>query len=136
MLTNGNLHTSIADLENDGVLTGLEIAQTDLEHSKLAVLSACQTGVGTLEPTAGVIGMRSAFHAAGVQCVVTTLWPIADEQTVDVTSGFFRTLAESKNVRRSLQLAQKEQIEKRRQKNGAAHPYFWAAFNVSGDTNF
>ena len=136
VLTNGNLHTSIADLENDGVLTGLEIAQTDLEHSKLAVLSACQTGVGTLEPTAGVIGMRSAFHAAGVQCVVTTLWPIADEQTVDVTSGFFRTLAKSKNVRRSLQLAQKEQIEKRRQKNGAAHPYFWAAFNVSGDTNF
>ncbi len=136
LLTDGNQHTSIANLENDGVLTGPEIAQTDLQFTKLAVLSACQTGVGTLEPTAGVIGMRSAFHAAGVECVVTTLWPIPDEETVGITNSFFKMLSGSKQVRQSLQLAQKEQIEKRRRLNGAAHPYFWAAFNVSGETKF
>ena len=136
LLTDGNKHTSIANFENDGVLTGPEIAQADLKFTKLAVLSACQTGVGTLEPTAGVIGMRSAFHAAGVRCIVTTLWPIPDEETLGITNSFFKKLSDSKQVRSSLQLAQKEQIERRRRLNGAAHPYFWAAFNVSGEAKF
>lgn len=136
MLANANQHQSIEKLENDGVLTGAEIAATNLQHTQLAVLSACQTGVGTLQPTSGVIGMQSAFQAAGVRCVISTLWPIPDEQTVDLTNSFFQSLAETRIPRQSLQQAQKQQIEKRRRLNGAAHPFFWAAFSITGEADF
>lgn len=134
MLANANSHTSIEAFGNDGVLTGVEIASTNLCGTKLAVLTACETGVGTLDATSGAIGLRSAFHEAGTQCVVSSLWMVPDLATAELEESFFNHLAASRDVELSLQTAQKQAIALRRKEHGAAHPYYWAAFNVSGHT--
>ena len=136
MLADANAHTSIEKMTNDGVLTGAEIARANLRGTKLAVLSACETGVGSLDATGGVIGLRSAFHAAGTQCVLGSLWSVSDRATAKLMQGFFSDLVENRDVRRAIQATQVKQIESRRQRNAAAHPFFWAAFNLSGHTSF
>ncbi|MEQ9411469.1 MAG: CHAT domain-containing protein [Fuerstiella sp.] len=133
MLAGANRHRAIDQLDNDGVLTGLEILQSDLRHTQLAVLSACETGVGRLEATGGVIGLRRAFHLAGVRCVMSTLWSIPDLETALLVRNFFDSLTRTADVRSALQAAQRQRIQELRSRHGAAHPYFWAAFTVSGN---
>lgn len=136
MLAGANQHLSIDSLENDGVLTGLEIADTDLSGTRLAVLSACKTGLGELEATGGVVGLRRAFHVAGVQSVMSSLWEIPDRDTMILIQGFFESLSDSRDVRASLQATQQRHVKTRRKRFGVAHPFYWAAFVLTGDTEF
>lgn len=136
MMAGANRHRSIASLSDDGVLTGAEIAATDLSGTRLAVLSACQTGLGELEATGGVVGLRRAFHLAGARSVLSSLWEIPDRDTMFLMQGFFDSLAETKDVAISLQQAQRRHIEVRRKRFAVAHPFYWAAFVMTGHSPF
>jgi hypothetical protein len=59
----------------------------------LAFLSACQTGVTTISLTNESVHIAGAFHLAGYQHVVGTLWPVNDVVAVRLASGFYGTLA-------------------------------------------
>jgi CHAT domain-containing protein len=132
LLADANRHTAIERLVNDGVLTGAEIVSVDLKNTRLAVLSACETGLGSLDAAGGVIGLRRAFHVAGVHSVVASLWQVPDRETAILMETFFTRLVSVRDVAAALQFAQQSLIDEQRKRNGWAHPFFWAAFNVSG----
>ena len=56
-----------------GILSGENIVGLKLEGLRLAVLSACDTGPGSITDAEGVYGLQRAFHLAGCPDVVASL---------------------------------------------------------------
>lgn len=73
----------------DGILTAYEISQTDLGGTELAVLSACESGLGKIEGYEGVQGLARAFKIAGARHLLVSLWPVSDFQTEELMSAFY-----------------------------------------------
>ncbi|MCS6969359.1 MAG: CHAT domain-containing protein, partial [Bernardetiaceae bacterium] len=113
---------------NDGILTAYEAASLRLEGTELVVLSACETGLGVSKNGEGVYGLHRAFQTAGAQAVIYSLWKVADEQTQELMSDFYRRwLVEKKSKRQAFNEAQAALRKK------YPDPYFWGAFVLTGE---
>jgi tetratricopeptide (TPR) repeat protein/CHAT domain-containing protein len=75
-----------------GILTAEAIATLPLYRLELAVLSACDTGLGDVAGGEGVFGLQRAFHIAGTRNVVATLWKVDDQPTAALMELFYRNL--------------------------------------------
>jgi CHAT domain-containing protein len=113
---------------DDGVLTALEASGLDLWGTKLAVLSACNTGVGEVRNGDGVYGMRRAFMAAGAESLVTSLWKVDDTATRELMAGYYRALLAGAGRGEALRRVQVEGLRSAQR----SHPYYWAAFTLTG----
>jgi CHAT domain-containing protein/tetratricopeptide (TPR) repeat protein len=80
----------------------------DLSSQRLAVLSACQTGIIEFERVPDeVIGLAAGFLQAGVPGVVATLWPVNDRSTAVLVAEFYRQLAEQADPATALDSARR-----------------------------
>jgi CHAT domain-containing protein len=61
----------------------------DLRGTDLAVLSSCQSGLGDFSLGDGIQGLRRAFIAAGARAVVSSLWKVPDDATLDLITIFY-----------------------------------------------
>lgn len=119
---------------DDSILTGLEIASCDFQGTELAVLSACRTGQGQLQPGEGQASLRQAFHLAGAETVVATLWDVPEHpETVRLVVGFFNALSKEASKTESLCKAQRQLIQELRKRHQAASPLVWASYVLTGE---
>lgn len=110
--------------QEDGILTAYEIASLDLSNTQLAILSACQSGLGEVKGKEGVYGLQRAFKLAGVDYLLATLWNVPDsEETIDFTTTFLQNCLQPQlTIRQAFHLTQQQMKAK------YEDPYFWAAF--------
>ncbi|MHC9538936.1 MAG: tetratricopeptide repeat protein [Vulcanimicrobiota bacterium] len=118
---------------DDGILTALEISGLSLRGTDLVVLSACDTGIGQVHKGEGVFGLGRAFHLAGARTVVMSLWSVPDQETRELMTGFYERLKKGEGKASALQGASIAMMKERREKFGAAHPFFWASFICIGE---
>ncbi len=108
----------------DGIVTAYEIAQMDLSKTELAVLSACESGLGDIDGSEGVFGLQRGFKSAGVRKLILTLWQVPDKATMEFMTLFYsKWLKEKKDIHTSFADTQKTMTEKYK-----AEPYKWAGF--------
>jgi len=120
--------------ENDGILTAEEIASVDLEGVDWAVLSACDTGIGTIKAGEGVFGLRRAFQVAGAKTVIMSLWRVEDEAARQWMAGLYHErLVSHKDTRESVRAASLHILRQRRMQHLSTHPFYWGAFVAAGD---
>ncbi|CAN5122903.1 hypothetical protein BH20ACI1_BH20ACI1_07670 [soil metagenome] len=117
--------------ENDSLLTNYEIIGEKFSHTKLIILSACQTGIDGYYKGEGIIGASRTFLAKGVPLVVASQWSVDSEATKELMVSFhrFRTTQNLTSVA-SLRKAQLEMISSSNQR--FRHPYLWAGFTALG----
>ncbi|HVH71735.1 MAG TPA: CHAT domain-containing protein, partial [Candidatus Dormibacteraeota bacterium] len=118
--------------DDDGYLTGMEIAGTDLRGTELAVLSACETGLGDVWAGQSAAGLRQAFELAGAKTVVASLWSVPEVETTDLLSGFISNLSLRKPKGEALATSEINLLQSRLQKRQTAHPFYWAGFTLTG----
>ncbi|HMU46775.1 MAG TPA: CHAT domain-containing protein [Chitinophagaceae bacterium] len=107
----------------DGILTSYEISNMYLPNTKLAVLSACETGLGDIQGSEGVYGLQRAFKMAGVQNLVMSLWRVDDKAASEFMQEFYKNLFAKQNINDAFYNAQV--MMKTRYRND---PYKWAAW--------
>jgi CHAT domain-containing protein len=115
-----------AEAEN-GILTAEDVSGLDLLSTELAVLSACDTGLGEVRIGEGVFGLRRAFVLAGVRTLVMSLWKVPDHQTQELMEEFYRRILTGEQCAGALREAQLAMKEK------YAKPLYWGAFICQGD---
>jgi CHAT domain-containing protein len=134
---------------DDGILTALEVEQLDLSNVELAVLSACETGLGKTAGGEGVLGLQRAFQIAGARTTVTSLWKVDDAATQTLMAEFYNNLWQKKlgklEALRQAQLTMLRRYDPTQSRlrglqevaeDRAPAPrsaYYWAAFILSGD---
>jgi CHAT domain-containing protein/Tfp pilus assembly protein PilF len=141
--------------QDDGVLTALEVAQLDLSGVELAVLSACETGMGPAAGGEGLLGLQRAFQVAGARSVIASLWKVDDAASRQLMVRLYENLWRTKqplgklDALRQAQLAMLREGRKRGPGGqrpvdpealkravpmiGRTPPFYWAAFVLSGD---
>jgi CHAT domain-containing protein len=109
----------------DGMLTVSEIYDMALD-ADLVTLSACETGLGAIRSGDDVVGLNRGFLFAGARTIVSSLWSVEDEATKELMVRFYAGLAKQpkREALRQAQIAVKSRLP---------HPFFWAAFQLSGN---
>jgi len=112
---------------DSGAIEVREIYGMDLARTNLVVLSACQTQLGGQGKGDDIVGLNRAFIYAGASSVVASLWTVDDEATSLLMEAFYFHLKHGMSKAAALQAAQAATRKK------YPHPYYWAAFVLTGD---
>lgn len=117
---------TLAQGAGDGILFSSKIRQLDLMGTELAILSACDTGVGEVEVGEGVAGLRLALEVAGARSTVTSLWRVPSAETRDLMISFYDELAKGSAKSAALQQAKLRMMKRH------GNPFYWGAFVLTG----
>lgn len=118
-------------LSDDGKLYNYEISLAKI-NSPMVVLSACNSGTGKLYYGEGVMSLARGFILAGASSVIKTAWEINDETSTKIITRFYYHLSKGKEKDVAMRQSKLDYL-----KNSSpvfTNPYYWAAYEVLGDT--
>lgn len=90
-----------AEDNNYGYISAREIQYMDLKGTELAVLSACNTGLGENISGEGIYGIRRAFELAGCQTLLLTVEEVDDFNSAIFMKSFYERYNQTNNIYQS-----------------------------------
>jgi len=99
--------------------------------SPMVVLSSCETAGGQLQNGEGVMSLSRSFLQAGATSVVHTLWPVDDAKSREIMVGFYEEIKRGKTKSSALSKVKRAYLDQH--PPFYTHPYYWAAFQITGD---
>ena len=108
-------------------IDGAFLRQHPPRACRLAVLSACATGVREASWNHPLQDIVETLGSLGVPEVVATRWQIDSDAAVPFMAAFYRDLAKGNNVALALTSARRLQFLQTHKNN----PYYWGAFYVT-----
>jgi CHAT domain-containing protein/Tfp pilus assembly protein PilF len=114
---------------DNGMLQAWEVFEHLGLDASLVTLSGCDTGLGTVLEGEGLYGFTRAFEYAGARSVLVSKWAVPDRATSRLMERFYAGL--KAGLAKDAALADAE--TQLREDPAYRHPYFWAAFELSGD---
>lgn len=96
---------------DDGNLNAYEIYSMQLQ-AELAVLTACETGLGQVHTGEGVISLAHSFMFAGCPSVVMSLWKIDEKTNAHIITDFYGQLKKGHRKSEALRKSQTKFYEK------------------------
>ena len=115
----------------DGLLQVREIKRLRL-NAELTTLSACDSGLGTLQGEEGVSDLAEAFLAAGSKAVVASLWSADDTSASALMERFYQHLALEEDTSAALRDAKLDLLATY---GDQMAPFYWAGFVAIGDAS-
>jgi len=119
------------DSLNDGLLSSAEIYNLNMT-AEMAVLSACETGVGPLKRGEGLQSVARAFAYSGVNSTVMSLWEVPDLATKKIMVAFYEGLKNGLRKDEALRQAKLHYLARTIEPQ-ERHPYYWAGFVAQGN---
>ena len=112
-------------LANGEPLTAKDFPQESLANMQLAALVACSSGVAR-EGLLDTGSLIHAFQSGGTPAVVASQWNVATDFTKQFMDSFFSNMKNGDSPARALFEARQQLFRAK------SHPYYWAAFTLSG----
>jgi CHAT domain-containing protein len=120
---------------DDGYLSAEELQYLDLSACDLAVLSACETALGSKRAGEGLQSLRRGFAVAGARTVVSSLWKVDDREAATFMRHFYENYWQKglDKLEALHQAGLRMLRQNRADYAGDARPETWGAFVMSGD---
>ncbi|MGH7150678.1 MAG: CHAT domain-containing protein, partial [Planctomycetota bacterium] len=128
----GLLLHDASDPSGRAVLEARAIADLPLE-ADLAILSACRSGGGPIQPGEGVRSLARSFLEAGARSVLLTLWEVSDPVCLAFMDLFYGELRGGASKGEALRRAKAACLRSGGSREGLRPPSAWAGFVLMGD---
>lgn len=109
-----------------------EIYPLNLEHSRLVILSSCETGSGKLTRGEGLMSVSRAFAYAGCPNIISSLWKANDKSTSWIIARFYDYLNQGNTLSVALRRAKLDYIHSPDIDYRYKSPDYWAHLVLTG----
>jgi len=111
----------------NGILTAYEMANMPYDNVDIAILSACETGLGDIQVGEGVFGLQRSLLVGGTKSIIMSLFKVDDSVTAELMAEFYEHYLQNPQEPREAFRKAKMTIKSKYPK-----PLLWGAFVMIG----
>jgi hypothetical protein len=132
---------SMTERDFSYIVSTADIEKINLNNCFLAIVSACESGLGTPYDGEGLVGLRSSFQNAGVANQLLCLWPVDDKESYLFMKALYEQFKETGIHYTSFSSTMKDALRLNNDKYGVAKsirnvgPFVWIGENVPFTNN-
>lgn len=123
------LAKEVGSQQEDGYLHAYELFGIPLA-AELAILNACESGLGNLQKGEGMISLAYSMHFAGCPSTVMSLWKVDEKVSTSITLAFIKYLEKGYSKSEALRRAKLEYLSE--QEGILSHPFYWGGLVLMG----
>ena len=100
--------------------------------AQLAIVTACEVGLGKSYNGEGITGIAWALKAAGTENVIQSMWKLNEQSSSQLMLHFLEHLSKNSNSSKALTQAKREYLKNTEISDRLKHPYYWVGIGHYG----